>query len=114
MLPVVAAPEFRSKATENAAVPVKEEPQAATLHIAGTVHLGAKGQPVSSVEIAGKGAQCGKTDARGEYLCSVPSGWSGHLVAAKRNYKFSPNSISFRDVREDRPYQDFTAVYEPD
>ena len=84
------------------------------MHISGFVHLSGmtlKDQAVSGVEIAGTGAECAKTDARGEYFCSVPLGWSGRLSAIKRSYMFSPNTLSFRDVREDRSYQDFAASY---
>ncbi len=119
MPPIVATvSESHSKATaEDEPVPKKQETQVVTIRIGGTVHMSgkdSKGLPVSDVEISGKGAQCGPSDGRGEYLCSVQVGWTGHLVAAKRSYKFSPKTISFRDVREDRSYQDFTAFYEPD
>ncbi len=110
------APEARPRTVETSILK-KEEPQAVIWHIGGAVHLsgfGAEGQPIVGVEISGQGAQCGKTDSGGEYVCAVPSGWTGHLAATKRNYRFSPSTLSFRDVREDHPFQDFKAVFEPD
>lgn len=92
-----ALPELRAKAaTEEVPAPKKEEAQAISIHIGGTVHMsgmGAKGEAVSAVEIVGKGAQCGQTDVHGDYLCSVPVGWSGHLTAAKHSYRFSPRDL---------------------
>lgn len=102
-------------------LPGKYVQPAANVRIGGSVNLSGVSMPgltehqsVSDAAIVGDGAQCGKTDVRGEYFCSVPAGWTGRLAAVKRGYRFSPNAISFRDVREDRLHQDFLAVYEPD
>lgn len=113
---VTAVPEPRATVVEDMPAPKKSEQQAVNMRISGTIHLSGtntKDQPVTGVEIAGNGAQCSQTDGRGEYSCSVPAGWSGRIVVAKRNYRFSPTAISFRDIRDDRSYQDFTAVYDP-
>jgi hypothetical protein len=119
--PVVVAPQPAPHAREEAPVQKKKEApvqQLVETHppkvlIAGAVLL-AGGQPLEGVEINAVGAQCGKTDARGEYVCSAPFGWSGRLTAGKRNYKFSPSATSFKEVREDLRSQELTAIYHPD
>jgi len=116
--PVAPDPRIASEPrAATAATPTFMKDEAQAIHISGAVHLsgmGAKGQAVSGVGLAGDGAQCGKTNDHGEYICQVAAGWTGQIVATKRGYKFSPNTVSFKDVRNDRPYQDFKAVYEPD
>lgn len=98
---------------EDAIAQKNEAPPPETVRIAGMVRMGG-GRPVNGVEINAVGAECDKTDIRGEYVCSVPYGWSGRLVAVKRNYKFSPRAVNYREVREDLQEQDLTAIYEPD
>jgi len=104
---------------EAVAEPKKIALPPASVQISGSVNLsgigllGLAGQSLSGVVIAGDGAQCGNTDARGVFSCVVPSGWSGRLVPAKRSYRFSPHAMSFKNVREDRPNQDFMVYFEP-
>jgi Regulator of chromosome condensation (RCC1) repeat len=99
------------EAAKEAPVQKKEEPRA--VRIAGVIRL-ESGQPLVGVAVRAEAAECGVTNARGEYACTAPVGWSGRLVAAKPHYKFSPRALNYRDVREDRGGQDLTAVYEPD
>lgn len=100
---------------ERSPPPRKEDTVAAAIRIFGNIRLsGSRGRPVGGVQVSGEGAQCGKTGGDGEYVCTVPPGWSGRLSAAKRDYRFSPNSLFFQGVREDRPEQDFVADYGPD
>jgi len=110
----IAAPEVVAQPAIEVPALKKEESPVVTVKLGGTIRLGVKGQPVSGVEIEAKGAECSKTDIRGEYVCAVPAGWSGRVGVLKHNYRFSPSSITYRDVRGDRADQDFTAIFEPD
>ncbi|MDZ4202563.1 MAG: hypothetical protein U1C96_10520 [Gallionella sp.] len=121
--PVVApvAPEVKHEVAQAEVPPPKKETAvAATVRIFGSVRLsgdslfGGSGRPVAGAQISGEGARCGKTDGAGEYVCTVPHGWTGRLAAVKRDYRFSPKTLFFRSVSEDRAGQDFIADYWPD
>ena len=112
--------EFRPKAA------VPDEPtvgsstaRADSVRIGGVVSIAASGSgastgsPVANVSITGENAQCSPSGGNGEYSCVVPSGWTGRLAPSKRNYRFSPSVILFRDVLDDRQQQDFRATFAP-
>jgi hypothetical protein len=119
--PVVVAPQPAPQVREETPVQKKaeapalkkEETHPPTVLVAGAVRMGG-GQPLEGVEINAVGAQCGKTDAAGEYVCTVPFGWSGRLAAKKHSYTFSPSAVSFKEVRESLRSQELTATYHPD
>ena len=54
-LPVVTRPEIPAPVVSDVPPPKKDESQAATVSIAGMVHLGSNGPPVGGVEIDGQG-----------------------------------------------------------
>ena len=94
-------------------------PAQATLSLSGTVRLSAgfggdnTGKVLENVQVAAEGAQCSATDNQGRYVCRVPAGWTGRVTLRRSNYRFSPNALSFQNLRVDAGQQDFAAIYEP-
>ncbi len=88
-----------------------------TLQISGTVSLAGYEEifrrKLANVILSTEGGQCSSSEIGGHFRCSVPSGWSGRIVAHKLNYLFSPSSLAFRSLQEDQPHQDFEATYDP-
>ena len=104
-----------------APVPIATPPAApaATLTLSGTVRLSAgfggdnTGKVLENVQIVAEGAQCSATDSQGRYTCNVPAGWTGRVTLRRGNYRFSPNALSFQNLRVDAGQQDFAAIYDP-
>ena len=100
--------------------PAAPEP-AHDLHLSGTVALssgfgagiGEGAKRLENASVSAEGAQCSATDAQGRYSCVVPYGWSGSVHVRKPNYRFSPSSLSYQNLRTTATQQDFSAVYDP-
>lgn len=73
--------------------------------------LGGAGKAVADASL--DGANCTRSDAAGDYVCTVPSNWSGRIVPHKHNFHFYPTSRSYDKLRQDTNNQDFNAAYEP-
>lgn len=68
---------------------------------------------MENVQVNAEGAQCSATDGQGRYNCVVPAGWTGRVSVQRINYRFTPSSLSFQNLRKDVGRQDFSAIYEP-
>lgn len=73
----------------------------------------ATGAAMENVQVSAEGAQCSATDSQGRYSCIAPAGWSGRVSLRRNNYRFTPSSLSFQNLRTDAGGQDFGAVYDP-
>ena len=71
------------------------------------------GAAMENVRVSAEGAQCSATDSQGRYSCVAPAGWSGRVSLQRNNYRFTPSSLSFQNLRADAGGQDFAAVYDP-
>jgi len=70
----------------------------------------AEGQGIEGVTLAFSGGQGSvTTDAAGNYLNQVISGWSGTATPQKTGYSFSPSSRNYTNVSSDRTSEDYTA-----
>lgn len=73
----------------------------------------ATGAAMENVQVSAEGAQCSATDSQGRYTCVAPAGWSGRVSLRRNNYRFTPSSLSFQNLRTDAGEQNFAAVYDP-
>jgi len=71
--------------------------------IAGRVLANGRG---ATVRASGKGASCGRVKANGQYVCTVPKGWHGTLIAARPGYVY--RSRNFTAVNASVTGQDFS------
>ena len=116
---IVSAPAITTAPAASVA-PVMVAP--ARVNLSGTVRLssGFGGDPANvtgavmgNVQVSAEGAQCSATDGQGRYNCVVPVGWTGRVSVQRINYRFTPSSLSFQNLRTDAGRQDFAAIYEP-
>ena len=118
---VMAQPSASS--SPSSSTPVAATPPAPTsVNVSGVVRLSsgfagagsaATGEALANVQLTADGAQCAPTDNQGRYVCSMPSGWSGRIRVSRNNYQFSPNTLSFSNLRFDAGQQNFAAIYDP-
>ena len=94
----------------------------ARVNLSGTVRLSSgfggdaanvTGAVMENVQVSAEGAQCSATDGQGRYNCVVPAGWTGQVSVQRINYRFTPSSLSFQNLRTNAGRQDFAAIYEP-
>src|SRR5581483_9710156 len=82
---------------------------AAGVTIAGTVRLG--GAPLAGAALSGGiGTACTSSDASGQYLCTVPQGWSGTLMISASGYSFAPALRAYVNAQANLAGEDFTAA----
>ena len=82
---------------------------AAGVTIAGTVRLG--GAPLAGAALSGGvGTACTSSDASGQYLCTVPQGWSGTLMISASGYSFLPAVRAYVNAQANLAGEDFTAA----
>lgn len=61
-----------------------------SVKLSGTIRA-TNGAPIANATVtASNGGQSGTTNAQGEYIVTVPSGWSGSLTPTKANHTFTP------------------------
>jgi hypothetical protein len=73
-----------------------------------------EGAGVEAVSIsADNGGGSDTTDITGFYEIIVPYNWSGSVTASKSWWGFNPPSISYSNLTENQPNQDFTAFAPP-
>ncbi len=109
--------------TPSSSTPVAATPPAPTsVNVSGVVRLSSRfagvgsaatDEALANVQVTADGAQCVPTDNLGRYVCSMPSGWSGRIRVSRNNYQFSPNTLSFSNLRFDAGQQNFAAIYDP-
>lgn len=109
--PVTPTVTAREVLLPTAAAPVSKTSPPTSVSIQGTVRL--SDVPMAGVQASGEGAQCNGSDAQGHFVCKVPFGWTGRIGLRRSNYQFSPNTLSFQNVRADVGQQDFAASYDP-
>ena len=51
------------------------------------------------------------TDGSGNYLISIPSGWSGTVTPSHPCYSFSPGNSSYTNITADQTWQNFTPTF---
>ncbi|HZR69221.1 MAG TPA: RHS repeat-associated core domain-containing protein, partial [Burkholderiales bacterium] len=82
---------------------------AAGVTIAGTVRLG--GAPLAGAALSGGvGTACTSSDAAGQYVCTVPQGWSGTLSITASGYGFLPALRAYVDAQVNLTGEDFAAA----
>jgi len=80
-----------------------------TYSISGTITLGSN--PLADVTISfTDGISPVQTDASGQYLQTVPYGWSGTVTPTKTGYSFTPESIDYTNVIADYTGQNYAAT----
>ena len=50
-----------------------------------------------------------KADGNGDYIITLPIGWSGTITPSKGDYHFNPPNLSFPNVYSDQTDQNFEA-----
>lgn len=69
----------------------------ASIQISGTISR--NGKPLANVPVVGSnGASCTSSGSTGAYACTVPSGWSGTLLAQPAIGQVTPGSLGFGKV----------------
>ncbi len=82
---------------------------AAGVTIAGTVRLG--GVPLAGAALSGgTGTACTSSDTAGQYVCTVPQGWSGTLMISASGYSFAPALRAYVNAQVNLAGEDFTAA----
>jgi len=82
----------------------------ASADISGTVTAGA---PLADVTLTfSNGGGTALTNGSGQYIRTVPLGWSGTVTPSKVGYVFTPTDRSYTNVSSDQTGQDYTAVYQ--
>lgn len=112
-----------SPSSPSSSSPVAATPPApTTVNVSGVVRFSSRfagagsaatDEVLANVQVTADGAQCAPTDPQGRYFCSMPSGWSGRIRVSRNNYQFSPNTLSFSNLRFDAGQQNFAAIYDP-
>ena len=83
----------------------------ASADISGTVTAG--GSPLADVTLTfSNGGGTALTNASGQYVRTVSSGWSGTASPSKVGYIFTPPNRSYTNVSTDQTGQNYTAVYQ--
>jgi hypothetical protein len=82
----------------------------AAVDISGTVTAGGALADVTLTFSNGGGTAV--TNASGQYIRTVPLGWSGTATPAKTGYIFTPANRSYTSVSSDQTGQNYTAVYQ--
>jgi hypothetical protein len=108
---VVAPPAPRAESKPAAAVVEALAPHPSHVLLAGRV--ASAGAGVNDVVVLADGQACGKTDAGGNFRCSVPYGWSGRLTAQKQGFRISPSALRFSPLQSDVAGQNFSAIFDP-
>jgi hypothetical protein len=75
------------------------------LNVGGKV-IGKKAGGVSFT-ITGADASCTASDANGDYLCTVPSGWTGTVIPTANGRRFRPAGLAYRSLSKDLPNQHY-------
>jgi hypothetical protein len=78
--------------------------------LAGPAISGNAGIGGASLAYDANGPRTAVTDANGNYLFRVPSGWSGTVTPSKPGYTFSPPSKTYGNLTEDASGQNYTAT----
>ena len=52
-----------------------------------------------------------RSDSSGNYVITLPTGWSGKVTVSKTGSTFQPSSRDYSNITKDQIHQDFTAVF---
>jgi RHS repeat-associated protein len=76
--------------------------------LSGTVSL--NGLPLPDVTFTAPSGTCSSSNAIGQYVCTVPQGWSGDVTPSASGYAFTPALRSYTNVVAAHSAQDFSST----
>jgi RHS repeat-associated protein len=79
------------------------------LPVTGTVTTSG-GSALAGVSLSVPGGSSCTSNAAGQYICGVPSGWSGSITPSLAGYSFTPASRSYTNVTAAQTAQNYTGA----